>query len=113
VLFLIKFDETLSHVLKRFTPKQQEALELIRDDFQVIGNRDAFESIVFHLLDHQLQYVGGGKVSKVICNLNPEKRTMTLCHYDSKLTQKDLQPLLDWTPSLKDSSPATLSLVYA
>jgi len=109
----LSIHETLSHVLTRFTTKQQEALELIGDDFQVIGNRDAFESIVFHLLDYQLEYILMGKVSKVICNLNPKKRTMTLCHYDSKLTQKDLQPLLDWTASLKDTSPAVLSIVYA
>jgi len=104
--------ETLNHVLQRFTIKQQEAMEIIGEDLQVIGNRDAFESIVFHLLENHLQYVTQGKISKLICTLNADKRTMTLINHLPKLTEADKKPFMDLTFSLKDSHEAQLSLLY-
>jgi len=109
----LSVQETLMHVLKRFTPKYQEVIEIVGDDFQVIGNRDAFESIVFHLLDHHLTYIIQGKAHKVICTLNPDARTMALMNYGAALSEADQQALMDLTYSLKDSTSATLSLVYA
>jgi len=108
----LSIKETLSHVLQRFTIKQQEAMEIIGEDLQIIGNRDAFESIVFHLLDNHLQYVTQGKISKLICTLNPDKRTMTLINHLPKLTEADKKPFMDLTFSLKDSHEAQLSLIY-
>jgi len=45
----LSIKETLSHVLQPFTIKQQEAMEMIGEDLQVIGNRDAFEKAILLL----------------------------------------------------------------
>jgi len=105
--------ESLLHVLQRFTTKQKSAIEIIGDDFQVIGNRDAFESIVFHLLDHHFEYINQSKAQKVICVLNPDRWTLMIMNHGACLTETDKQPLMDLTDSLKDNQGSPLGLVYA
>jgi len=103
----------LLHVFRRFSTKQKSAIEIIGDDFQVIGNRDAFESIVFHLLDHHLAYIAQGKAHKIICTLNPDARSMAFMNYGAALKEFDYQPLMDLACSLKDSQGQHLGLIYA
>jgi len=100
-------------VFRRFSTKQKSAIEIIGDDFQVIGNRDAFESIVFHLLDHHLAYVHQGKSKKVICVLNPDCWTLTIMSHGAALTEADKKPLTELTDAIKDNLAAPLGLVYA
>jgi signal transduction histidine kinase len=87
--------ESITHVTKRFSKKAQSALVLEGNDFKVLGNRDVFESIIYHLLNNAFYYVDRHQATTVICRLNPEKKTLSILNNGPKILPEEAPYLFD------------------
>lgn len=88
--------ETLVHVLKRFSKKAQQSLTITGDDdFNVLGSRDIFENIVFHVLDNAFYYVERNQASKVIVQLNAQKKTLSILNNGPAVKPEDSLYIFD------------------
>mgnify|MGYP001432032672 CR=1 FL=1 len=75
--------ESLQHALNRIPANDRKhsknAIEILGDqDFKVMGNRDVFENILYHLLENAFYYLERGEANKVVCSLDAKKRIFTI-----------------------------------
>ncbi len=88
--------ETVEHILARFSKKSQASVKFEGDeDFNILGNRDIFESIVGHIFDNALYYVENGQATTVICTLDKHKKTFTLANDGPTIGPKHMPYIFD------------------
>lgn len=85
--------ETLEHVIKKFTHKFQASFEIHGNDFTILGDRDIFESVITHLLDNAAYYIDRDEATRVICTLNPHKKTLTIAN-DGPQINSNIRPYI-------------------
>lgn len=103
--------ETLNHVAQKFTLNFQNRFEICGDDFNILGDRDIFESIITHLLDNAAYYIDRGEATRVICKLNSEKKTLTIAN-DGPQINHNIRPYIFDLGYSYDKPGAGLGLTY-
>jgi signal transduction histidine kinase len=88
--------ETLLHVLKRCSKKAYQSVRIEGDaDFNVLGNREIFESIVAHVLDNAFYYVEKGEATTVVCILNKDTKTLSILNDGPTIAPQDMPYIFD------------------
>ena len=107
----LSISETLEHVAKKFTLHFQNSLEIHGKDFKILGDRDIFESIITHLLDNAAYYIDRNEATRVVCNLDAEKKTLTIAN-DGPQINHNIRPYIFDLGYSYDKQGAGLGLAY-
>lgn len=88
--------ESLMHVKQKFSTKAQAALTLKGDDdFLIIGNRDAFETVLSHVLENAFYYVDRGLATQVVCTIDASQKNLTIANNGPQINAKDSLYIFD------------------
>ena len=88
--------ESLAHTMERCSSKAKAAFQLNGDaDFNVLGSREVFENILFHVLDNAFYYVERGEASRVICTLDAAKKTLSIANNGPTIKPANMPYIFD------------------
>ncbi len=87
---------SLHHALKRFSIQSKNSVRIEgEDDFYVLGSRDIFENILFHLLDNAIYYLERNEATLIICTLDAQKKTLSIANNGPTIHLKDRLYIFD------------------
>jgi SSS family solute:Na+ symporter len=87
--------ETLQHISRKFSQKFQNSIEVLGKDFLILGDRDIFESIITHLFENIAYYIDRKEATRVVCTLDPIKRTLTLSNNGPQISASAVPYIFD------------------
>ena len=97
----LSVEESLTHALTRI-PLRDKVTVLCEQDFKVMGCRDAFENIFYHLLENATYYIDRGEASAVVCVIDAKRRTFSISNDGPAVRPVDVPYIFDLGYSQKD-----------
>ncbi|HCR36952.1 MAG TPA: hypothetical protein DIU37_02260, partial [Opitutae bacterium] len=99
----LSVEESLNQVLNR-VPLKRGCIEVFCErDFKVLGNRDVFENILYHLVDNAVYYLERGQATQVVCLIDAENRTFSISNNGPAVKPADVPFVFDLGYTTKDS----------
>ncbi len=99
----LSVEESLNHALSRIPLKNANVQINCDKDFKVMGNRDVFENILYHLLDNATYYLGKGKATQVTCTIDAEHRIFSISNDGPIVKPIDVPYIFDLGYTTKSS----------